>query len=96
MNNYYPLKWMRDKLGDNSQPIVVTPTEKKGWSYLFADESGERLRVETNSHHYITSIVFTPKYRSVWISLKIHKKKWFRICRYNGHASWKENIRNVN
>jgi hypothetical protein len=52
--------------------------------------------VETNSHHYITSIVFTPKYRSVWISLKIHKKKWFRICRYNGHASWKENIRNVN
>lgn len=97
MNNYYPLKRVRDKIGDEQvQQMVITPGESKSRSYLFADTDGERLRVETNAHHKITSVVFTPKYRSVWISLKIHKKKWFRICRYNGHASWVENIRNVN
>lgn len=91
MNSYYPLKWVRDRIGDELvQQMIVTPGESKSWSYLFADWNGEWLLVETNAHHIITSVSFTPKFRSVWISLKIHKKKWFRICRYNGHANWVE------
>jgi hypothetical protein len=97
MNSYYPLKRVRDRIGDELvEQMIVTPGESKSWSYLFADWDGEWLLVETNAHHTITSVSFTPKFRSVWISLKIHKKKWFRICRYNGHASWVENMENVN
>lgn len=92
MNNYYPLKWVRDKIGNElTEQIVITPGESRSWSYMFADESGEFLIVKANAHHNITSVIFTPKFRSVGISLKIHKKKWFKVCRYNGHASWVEN-----
>lgn len=85
--NYYPLKRVRDKLSPEDAQMVATPTAKKGWSYLFADKDGEWLRVESDAHHHLTSITYTPKFRSLWISLKIHKKKWYKVCRYNGHAS---------
>ena len=76
MNNYYPLKWVRDKIGNElTEQIVITPGESRSWSYMFADESGEFLIVKANAHHNITSVIFTPKFRSVGISLKIHKKK---------------------
>lgn len=63
--NYYPLKRVRDKLSPEDAQMVATPTAKKGWSYLFADKDGEWLRVESDAHHHLTSITYTPKFRSL-------------------------------
>lgn len=92
MNNYYPLSRVRDKLwNEEVQQMIVTPTERKGWSYLFATNDWERLRVETNNRYNITSVAFTPKYKGLWMSLKRAKTKWFRICRYLGKLAREEN-----
>lgn len=83
MNNYYPLSWVSRQLWDEEvKQMLVTPTERKGWSYLFATTDGEWLKVETNIRHTITSVAFTPHYRSLWRSLRIAKTKGFRIARY--------------
>ena len=97
MNNYYPLKRIRDKIGNEQvEQMVATPTEKSGWCYLFANNDGERLTVKVNHHHKITDVSFTHKYKGVWMSLKRAQTKWFRICRYLGAASCKWNLENVN
>jgi hypothetical protein len=71
MNNYYPLKRVRDKLGNEQvEQMIAAPTPKKGWYYLFADENGERLKIECNNHYSITSVSFTHKYKGLGMSLK--------------------------
>lgn len=81
MNNYYPLTWVRAKLGDEAvNTMTVTPGERKDRSYCFADETWERLIVKTNSRHNITHVAFTPKYKGVWLSLKRAKRNWYKAC----------------
>lgn len=97
MNNYYPLTRVSKKLGNEQvEQMIVTPTEKKGWRYLFAWDDGDRMIIEANHHHKITNVSFTHKYKGIWMSLKRAQTKWFKICRYLGAASCKWNFENVN
>lgn len=92
MNGYYPLSRVRRQLSnDELDHMLATPTDKKGWSYLFANNDWERLRVETNNRYNITSVSFTPKYRSLWRSLKIAQTKKTKVCRYLSALAVKEN-----
>lgn len=80
---------MRDKLwAEEVQQMVVTPTERKGWSYSFATNDWECLTIATNRQHTITNVSFTRKYKGLGLSLKRARKKWFRVCRYLGLARW--------
>ena len=94
MNNYYTLSRLCDKL--TNELIVATPTDKKGWSYLIADDDWEWLKIEANLQYRITNVSFTHKYKGVWMSLKRAQTKWFKVCRYLGVASWNRKLENVN
>lgn len=86
-NNYYPFKWIKDKIWkDEAEQMIVTPREKWSYQYTFASKDGEWLNVETDYRHNITSVAFTPKYKGVWISLKRAKRKWYKACWYFGHT----------
>lgn len=94
MNNYYPLSRVTRHL--TNELIVATPTEKKGWSYLIADDDWEWLTITANLQYRITNVSFTHKYKGLGMSLKRAQTKWLKLCRYLWVASWNEKIENVN
>lgn len=94
MNNYYTLARLGERLTD--ELIVATPTDKKGWSYLIADDNWDWVKIETNSQYRITNVSFTHKYKGLGMSLKRAQTKWRKLCRHPGVASWNWKLRNVN
>lgn len=88
-NNYYPFSWVEKKLGEKCRyKIKITPGDKKSWNYSYSDESGEGFSIETNARHSITSVIYTPFYKGLGLSLKRAMKKRYKLCRYNILDGW--------
>ena len=88
-NKYYPFSWVEKKLGKKCRDkIKITPGDKKSWNYSYSDERGEGFSVETNARHNITSVIYTPFYKGLWLSLKRARKACYKVCRYTLLTGW--------